>query len=355
MGHDFLDLAIEKEASDIHITENKIILYRILGELVKLIDLVMGSVDIERFIKEYVDDSFSIENLNLDGYDFSFSYDNRRFRGHAFRGLNGVSLSIRLLNSKIATIEEMGLPLTLYDIAKLNDGLFLVTGPTGSGKSTTMAAIVEEINRNRGVNIITIEDPIEYIYKEKKARIEQREVGTHVRSFSSAVKESLRQDPDVVLVGELRDLDTIDNALILAETGHLVLGTLHAKSTVEAIDRIIGVFPESKQKEVQSELVSVIQGIMYQRLIKTQNFKMTPLCEIMMFSDSIRTMVKEKEKRNKNNFRDTIRSDKDKGSIHIADYSTKLYRKGLISLEELKKVLDPEDFKFFCTINDLRI
>ena len=345
-----IEQAIRLGASDIHITENKVVLYRVLGELRSAENFVFANKDIDEILQRFCK-GISRQELTEQGYDFSFTHSERRLRGHVALGMSGVSIYLRLLNDKIATIDELGLPDTLYDIARANDGLFLVTGPTGSGKSTSLAAIVEEINMNRRLNVITIEDPIEYIYQEKMARIEQREVGEHVSDFSSAVRETLRQDPDVVLVGELRDYETIDNALILAETGHLVLGTLHARSVVETIERMISVFPESRRDEAHLSIINVLRGVMYQRLVNTKDFKRTPICEVMILNDPIRSLLK--DKKSKNTVRDAIRSEKTKGNIHMVDYSIDLYRKGIVDIKELEKELDPDDFEFFKKVNRL--
>lgn len=338
-----LDKALELGASDVHITEGKVVVYRVLGDLSTYDDYVVTYDDIKKFLSDIAKVNFDDNKLN--GVDFSFTFHNRRFRGHIFYELCGLSLAIRVLNDRIATIDELGLPKTLYDVSKLKNGLFLVVGATGSGKSTSLAAIVEEINRNRRVNIITIEDPIEYIFQEKFARISQRELGVHIDSFSNASYEALRQDPDVVMIGEMRDSTTIQNALLLAETGHLVLSTLHANSVVDAIDRMLCVFSLDKQREIEMQIISVLRGVMYQQLIRTTENRLTPLCEVMIVNDTIRSLIK--EKKTKNSFRDALRNSKNFGSIHMVDFAVDLYRKHLVTQHELELSLSKEDYSFF--------
>ena len=229
--------------------------------------------------------------------DFSFFHSSAgveaRFRGNCYSEMRGMSVAFRLIPMKIRTIEELQLPPTLVEIAQSRRGLFLVTGPTGHGKSTTLAAIVREINSTRSDHIITIENPIEYVHQPMLCMIHQREVGTNTDSFAEALKSALRQDPDVILIGELRDLETIGAAITAAETGHFVLGTLHTQDASQSMDRLIDVFPHNQQEQIRIQLASVLVGICSQQLIPKKGGGRLCATELLVANSAVRNNIRE--------------------------------------------------------------
>jgi twitching motility protein PilT len=227
-------------------------------------------------------------------YDFSFSWrDDARIRGNAFtqRGLTAVAL--RMIPRSIPSPDDLGLPPVLRDLALRHQGLVLMTGPTGSGKSTTLASLIDLINRTRGCHIITVEDPIEYVHDHKKAAVNQREVGTDTANFPDALRSVLREDPDVLLVGEMRDLESIRFALTVAETGHLVFATLHTNDTAQSIGRMIDVFPAEQQAQIRVQLAAALSCVVYQRLVPKIGGGMTAAYEVLVATPSVRNLVKE--------------------------------------------------------------
>ncbi|HVW89085.1 MAG TPA: type IV pilus twitching motility protein PilT, partial [Gaiellaceae bacterium] len=227
--------------------------------------------------------------------DFSYGVPGlARFRVNVYRQRETVAAAFRVIPDELKTLEELGLPESLRALSELPRGLVLVTGPTGSGKSTTLAALIDEINRNRTDHIITIEDPIEFLHRHKRCVVNQREVGADATSFADALRAALRQDPDVILLGEMRDLETISTALTAAETGHLVFGTLHTQSAPGTIDRIIDVFPASQQEQVRTQLAGALQGVVTQTLLPTADRQTrVPALEIMLPDDAIRNLIRQ--------------------------------------------------------------
>jgi twitching motility protein PilT len=226
--------------------------------------------------------------------DFSFSWRGRaRVRGNAYRQRGDVALALRLIPRTIPSFEELRLPETVRRMAGLNQGLVLVTGPTGSGKSTTLASMIDWINVNRARHVLTIEDPVEYVHEHKQSAISQREVGTDTASFAAALRSALREDPDVLLVGELRDLESIRFALTLAETGHLVLATLHTNDTPQAVDRLVDVFPGAQQPQIRVQLAGTLMGVVYQRLVPRVGGGLVAAFEVMVATPPVRNLIKE--------------------------------------------------------------
>ena len=227
-------------------------------------------------------------------YDFSFSWrDLARVRGNAFSQRGFTSVALRVVPRRIPTMAEIGLPSVVRNFADLHQGLILVTGPTGSGKSTTLASLIDHINSERACHILTIEDPIEYVHDHKKAVVSQREVGLDTNSFPDALRAALRSDPDVLLVGEMRDLESIGTALSIAETGHLVLASLHTNDTAQALARIIDVFPAEQQAQVRTQLAAALTGIVYQRLIPRVGGGLVAAHEVLVANNAIRNLIKE--------------------------------------------------------------
>jgi twitching motility protein PilT len=268
--HDLLREAYEADASDLHINVGTEPLVRLHGKLHKLSSPVLTAIDTERMAQSILSEAQLIK-LAVDGeVDLSYEIDRLcRFRVNVFRQRRVINMVFRLLMTKIPSLESLKLPDIVREFAGKQRGLVLVTGSTGSGKSTTLAAIINDINERQSKHIITLEDPIEYIHTCKQSLVVQREIGTDTESFASGLRAALRQDPDVILVGEMRDLETIRTAITAAETGHLVLGTLHTPDAPQTIDRIIDVFPTDQQAQIRVQLASVLIGVLAQCLIPT--------------------------------------------------------------------------------------
>jgi twitching motility protein PilT len=272
-----------------------------------------------------------------DELDFSFGIqDLARFRGNCFKQRGCVSLVIRQIPIAIKTFEELSLPPVLEELSQRPRGLVLVTGPTGSGKSTTLAAMIDKINRERKAHIITIEDPIEFVHRHQSCIVNQREVGTDTKSFGTALKYALRQDPDVVLIGEMRDLETIQAALMIAETGHLAFATLHTNTAAESINRIIDVFPSHQQAQVRAQLAFVLEGVVTQTLLQKSSGKGRAMaCEIMVATPAIRAMIRDDKV---HQILGTMQAGKKYGMQTLADSLYTLYMQREVALEECLRV-----------------
>lgn len=265
---DLLAEMVERGASDLHLTAGVPPQFRVDGDLDSTGHEALDPESCEKLIYSILRDDQKKRFENERELDLSFGIKSlARFRANVFSQRGVTTAAIRMIPFRIMTVEELGLPRSVCDFAEQRNGLVLVTGPTGSGKSTTLAGLLDKINTERACHIVTIEDPIEYVHLHKKAIVNQREVGSDTNSFPAALKYVLRQDPDVILIGEMRDLETIQAALTIAETGHLVFATLHTNSTYEAINRIVDVFPTNQQKQVLSQLAFVLCGVVTQQLI----------------------------------------------------------------------------------------
>ena len=292
---DLLQYALDSEASDLHLSVGNIPMLRIHGEMQKL--------DLPRMDKKAMD-SIKNEVLNTNQkkifsekleIDFSVSLkDKGRFRVNFFNQINGISAVFRTIPSLIKNSEELGVPPIVNNLATKDRGLIIITGPTGSGKSTTLAAMVDQINENQQKHIITIEDPVEYYHDSKSCLINQRELGHSTHSFTNALRSALREDPDVILVGEMRDLETIQLALTAAETGHLIFSTLHTSSAVKTVDRIIDVFPSGQKGQIRSMLSESLVAIIAQKLLPNKNKNgRVPACEILIANSAVRNIIRE--------------------------------------------------------------
>lgn len=286
--------AIKLNSSDIHLAVGVPPTVRVNGTLQYLNDKTLESNDTVSLIKQALKGN-QMETLQEKGeVDTSFTAPLGRLRINAFRQRDVYSMAIRIINSEPLTVKQLGLPPIMSDLARKRRGLILVTGPTGSGKSTTLAAMIDQINEEKRGHIVTLEDPIEYLHKHKNCVVNQREIGFDSENFSNALRASLRQDPDVILVGEMRDLETISIAITAAETGHLVLSTLHTLGSAKTIDRIIDVFPPHQQGQVQTQLASVIEGVISQQLLPTADGKgRTVALEIMTATPALRSMIRD--------------------------------------------------------------
>lgn len=271
---DLLTRAYEEDASDLHLSFGIPAVFRIDGVLRRLTDETYTSEELVDMVNVILPASKQEDFQQKGEVDFNYSLAGIcRFRVNAFHQRGEVSIAARLISSSIPTIEQLNMPEILYDLAEKPQGLILVTGPTGSGKSTTLAAMIDYINNKYAKHIITLEDPIEYLHTHHRSIVNQREVGADTKSFANGLRAALRQDPEVILVGEMRDLETISTAITAAETGHLVLATLHTSSAVTTIDRIIDVFPPHQQSQIRIQIANVLQGVISQRLFVKKDGK----------------------------------------------------------------------------------
>lgn len=345
--NDLLKLAVTQNASDLHIKVGSPPILRIAGELTPLVSenritqqdamkiafTVMSPGQRETFKKKNeIDLAYSVPGLG-------------RFRCNIFLQRGTIGIVFRIIPIKIPSFEELNLPDVLKKIAMEERGLVLVTGTTGSGKSTTLAAMIDYINSNRTCNVITIEDPIEYLHRDKKSIVNQREIGSDTESFGKALRSALRQDPDVILVGEMRDFETIQTALVAAETGHLVFSTLHTIDATETVNRIIAVFPPYQHKQVRIQLASVIKGIISMRLIPRADGKgRVPAVEVLVATATIRDCIMDPDKTKL--IPDVIAQGKIHYGMQTFDQSLfDLFKSGLVTYEEaMRRATNPDDF-----------
>jgi twitching motility protein PilT len=287
---------IDREASDLHITAGERPKIRVDGEITDCsVEDVLTPKDTLQLAYSVLTETQKKRFEFDDELDFSFGIQNlARFRGNVFKQRGCVAMVLRMIPFSVRTLEDLGLPPIATKLAERPRGLILVTGATGSGKSTTLAAMLDMINKSRKGHIITVEDPIEFIHRHQSCIVNQREIGTDTKTFASALKYALREDPDIILVGEMRDLETIAAALTIAETGHLVLATLHTNSAAEAINRIIDVFPSGQQPQVRAQLAFVLEGVITQALLQRSRGKGRVMCcEIMVATPAIRALIRE--------------------------------------------------------------
>jgi twitching motility protein PilT len=345
---DLLKVAIEMDASDVHLKVGNYPQFRIHGTLVPLRQLPRStSKDLEEMAKQMMNE-YQVKKLK-DDLDLDLAYTLPgfgRFRGSIFYQRGSLAISLRLIPFEVKTIRELLLPEALEKIANYERGLILVTGTTGSGKTTSLAAMIDFINTNRRQHIITIEDPIEYLHKDKKSTICQREVGSDVKGFSRGLRAALREDPDCILVGEMRDLDTIETAMLAAETGHLVLSTLHTLDAPETINRIISVFPPHQQRQIRIQLASILVAVISMRLIPRKDGQgRVPAVEVMITTPYIADCILDREK----NFliRDAIAQGVSQYGMQTFDQSIyQLYTQGYISFEQgLRYSSSPDNFQ----------
>jgi twitching motility protein PilT len=346
--NDLLKLAVEKGASDLHLKVGSYPMARIHGHLspvseeqrldhealVEMAASIMSTSQRQKFKdSQEVDLAYSVPGLG-------------RFRCNVFQQRGTIGVVLRVIPVKVSTIDELHLPPVLKKIAEEERGLVLVTGTTGSGKSTTLAAMIDYINSTRSAHVITIEDPIEYLHRDNQCIINQREIGVDTRSFAYALRSALRQDPDVILVGEMRDMETIETALHAAETGHLVFSTLHTLDATETINRIISVFPPHQQKQIRLQLAAVLKAVISMRLVPRADGKgRVPAVEVLRSTAYIRDCIENKEKTKL--IRDAISQGTSQYGMQTFDQSLyRLYRADLISFEEaLRQATNPDEFK----------
>ena len=326
---DILEKGQEKRASDIHLVNKEKVIYRINGKLMR--DEENDEVS-EKFLMECIKEILTEKQREIfkeiKEIDTAFEdVKKRRYRINLYNEKGMPAFSIRVLTKKIQSFGELNLPEILKDMIKYENGLVLVTGATGSGKSTTLAAMIEEINQKEALSIVTIEDPIEYIFENKKSFIRQREIGTDTLSFANALKSVLRQDPDIIMVGELRDVESIEAALTAAETGHLVFGTLHTNGAVETINRLIDVFSKEKQEQIKIQLSSVLKGIISQQLLLDKEKEIIPAFEILFINTAVSNYIATGKV---NQISTVIETGQKYGMISKREYLSNMYKNGVI-------------------------
>jgi twitching motility protein PilT len=344
--HQLLKAMIEKGASDMHITTGSPPLLRIDGHIVPLKLPPLGSVESKQLCYSILTEEQKIEFEKENELDLSFGVKGlSRFRANIFVQRGAVAGAFRAIPFKILSFEELGLPPIVSELSKKPNGLVLVTGPTGCGKSTTLASILDKINNEERLHIMTIEDPIEYLHPHKMCVVNQREIGTDTEGFKTALKYVLRQDPDVVLVGEMRDLETVDAALTISETGHLVFATLHTNSAVSTINRIIDVFPPHQQDQIRAKLSFVLQGVISQQLIpKANGGGRTLALEVLVPNSAVRNLIREGKVHQIYSQMQVGQNKFGMQTLNQALYN--LYARRIITLEEAQgRSLEPEEFQ----------
>lgn len=339
--------AIEEKATDIHLTVGIMPMFRINGTLTPASEKCLEDEDTLAVARELVPEE-QLEELEKAGeVDFAVTYDNSiRMRCNVFHQQGHTAIAIRLLPIDIPTIEMLGIPDILVAQADKKHGLILATGPTGSGKSSALAALIDHINQTSSRHIITLENPIEYVHKHQKCLINQREIGQDTTSFAAGLRAALRQDPDVILVGEMRDLETISTAITAAETGHLVFGTLHTKSAPETIDRIIDVFPAEQQEQIRIQLSEVLECVVSQTLVPSIDNDRVAAREILLAVPAVRNQIRQNQSFQ---LKSTMQTAKRQGMMLMDDALFELYRKRKITLENaLSFANDPAALQAQC-------
>ena len=327
-----LQATVAAGASDLHLTVGRPATVRRDGYLVNFEGVPhLDGAEIERIVFSLLDERKVAELKENHQVDFSFGLpDIGRFRANAFYQRGTLALALRVVPFRVRSLEELGAPWACTDLLNKPYGLVLVVGPTGSGKSTTLAAMIDRINEERPCHILTIEDPVEYLHNHKTAMVNQREVGTDVASFTDGLRSALREDPDVILLGEMRDLDSIAITLSLAETGHLVFATLHTNDASQALDRIVDVFPAERRDQIQIQLAGALQGVISQRLIAVEGGGRVAAYEVLMGTDAVRNLVREGKSRQMRNVISTGQKD---GMQTIEMDLARLVASGLLSME----------------------
>lgn len=330
---DILEKGQKKRASDIHLVNNEKVIYRVNGELIRddEFDKVSEEFLINSIREILTEKQKEIFEKNKE-IDIAFEdIKKRRYRINLYNEKGYPAYSIRILTKKIQNFEELNLPKSLKNMIRYKNGLVLITGPTGSGKSTTLSAMIEEINQRESLSIVTIEDPVEYIFENKKSLIRQREIGRDTLSFANALKSVLRQDPDIIMVGELRDKESIEAALTAAETGHLVFSTLHTNGAAETINRLIDVFSKEKQEQIKAQLSLVLRGVVSQQLLLDKENKIIPAFEILFVNTAISNQIASGKI---NQIPTAIETGQKYGMISMREYISNMHKDGVINKKE---------------------
>lgn len=322
--------ALALNASDIHISSERRVVARVNGLLNELNTSIISKSELDSFVMQLIQDRKGLDIQDLSEVDLGLTVQGRRFRINIYRESGSFAIAIRIITDQIRPIDLLGLPPIVKQLINQNSGLFLVTGPTGSGKSTTIASLINYINTTRKEHIITLEDPIEFIFPSSLSLVDQREHGIDFKNWSSALRSILRQDPDIVFVGEMRDYESIASTVTISETGHLVFATLHTNSAAQTIDRIIDVFPNEKQEQIRTQLSNVISGVISQRLVPTIGGSRTLAYEIMVATPAVKNAIRESKAFQIDNI---IQTSQDYGMISLERSLAHLVRTGVISLE----------------------
>ncbi|MBY4676413.1 type IV pilus twitching motility protein PilT [Marinobacterium arenosum] len=340
---ELLSFTVQQGASDLHLTAGMPPVIRVDGDVRRIKLPPLDHKQVHALVYDIMNDKQRKEYEDVLETDFSFEVPNvARFRVNAFNQNRGAAAVFRTIPTKVLTMDDLGMGQVFKNLAEMARGIVLVTGPTGSGKSTTLAAMIDYINENRADHILTIEDPIEFVHESKKSLINQREVHRDTHSFSHALRSALREDPDVILVGEMRDLETIRLALTAAETGHLVFGTLHTTSAAKTIDRIIDVFPAAEKAMVRSMLSESLQGVISQTLLKKPNGGRVAAHEIMIGTPAIRNLIREDKVAQ---MYSSIQTGAQHGMKTLDQSLTELLQKGLITRDAAReKAANPKNF-----------
>lgn len=330
--HELIDVVVSEEGSDLHLSVGSHPMIRVSGSLIPLVKKpILAQEDVDGFVKVLMTEGQYQRFIGALEMDFSFSYtEGVRFRGNAFFERGSMSVALRHIPNTIRTIAELGLPPILESFALRPQGFFLCVGPVGQGKSTTLAAMVEVVNANRSDHIVTIEDPIEYVFKPNQALIDQREVHVDTKDFGTALQASLRQDVDVIMVGEMRNSETIATAVTAAETGHLVLSTLHTNSASQTIDRIIDSFPAGQQDQIRVQLAGSLAGIFSQRLIPRISGGMVPAFELLINNSAVSNLIREQRT---HEVQTVIETGLEQGMIDMNRSLVDLVKRGEITVE----------------------
>lgn len=340
-----LEIAIKEQASDIHFSAGQPPILRISGRLFPLIrEKRLSAEDTKNLCFLLMNESQKERLFKEKDIDFSYNFENKaRFRVNVFFQMGNLSAALRLIPSKIRTIEELNLPPVLHEFTKPHQGFVLICGPSSHGKSTTLAALIEEINQTRPDHIITIEDPIEYVFEDKRAVIDQREIGQDALSFARALRAALREDPDVIMVGEMRDPETMAIAISAAETGHLVFATLHTNSAAQTIHRIVDSFPPEQQNQIRAQLSGSLLGIVSQRLIPRIKGGLIPACEVMITTPAIANLIRENKI---HEIPSVIETSAELGMMTLNRSLADLVKRGEISMENaLNYSLNPVELR----------
>jgi twitching motility protein PilT len=331
------DLLLEakgENASDIHLSPKRPPLFRVDGQLKTVGEKLLTDTEIGGFSRKMIGTSDRLQELFKKHQQVDLSYslpDKTRFRVNIFRSTGTLSMALRLIPNDIKTVEELNLPSHLLQFSELKQGFVIAAGPAGHGKSTTLAALIEHINQHRSEHVITIEDPIEYIFTDNKSIIDQREIGRDASSFVRAMRATLRQDPNVILIGELRGLESMQTALSLAETGHLVFSTLHTNDAAQTVERLVDSFPPSQQPQIRSQLAATLSGVISQRLMPASQGGRIPAVEIMIANTAIRNTIREG---NIHQILGIIQTSADQGMQSLDASLEELIQAGSVSIEE---------------------
>ena len=341
----WLSILVKHEGTDLHIKSDAPIRARVKGNIQRIGKKTVSEEDIEILVKILLAEQYPVFEETHE-YDGTYTLNKiHRFRLNVYKHFGGLALNFRVIPQQNKTLEELNLPSVLHKLAKLERGLVLITGTTGSGKSTLLTSVLEEINQNYDKHIITIEDPIEFIYTDKKAIIEQREIGTHTHSFAKALRSAMREDPDIIVVGEIRDIDTAESILQAVNTGHLVFSTVHTLDAKETIDRMVSIFPTNEQNRIRTTLAATLEAVISQRLLKGLDGNMLPAVEMMFRSPLVQELIRTK--------RDDEILDVIAKEGHSFDSMT--FNQSLYKLTVEGKISEEQAYKYATNVSDLKL